>query len=299
MTSSRCPVCDSNLNSGIQPWHRECPTCSYQAGDLPPAINVSSAHQQIDEKSRETGLRALRSDNFRRLIEAIKTTGMDSGKLLDVGCAHGWFIEIARNNGFEASGMEPDEDIYTTVSAKGLSVRKGFFPDALTVDERFNVITFNDVFEHIPDISKVLAGCSAHLTPEGLLVLNLPSSAGPFYRTSRIFAKLGFSGFFERLWQKGLPSPHLHYFNTENLRLLLESNGFRIRRTGRLPAIRLTGLRTRISYTGNYPAPVRALIYCVAALSLPILRLLPSDIVYIIAQKDRCSAELPESTRIS
>lgn len=78
------------------------------------------------------------------------------------------------------------------------------------------------LIEHIPDINSIIAACHERLNDGGLLVLNLPSSDGVFYKLSRLFAAMGKFDFFERLWQKGLPSPHVHYFNRKNLSNLLQ-----------------------------------------------------------------------------
>jgi len=51
-----------------------------------------------------------------------------------------------------------------------------------------------------------------------VLVLNLPTSGGSLYRVAKLLCRFGAKGFFERLWQRNLPSPHLHYFDDRNLR---------------------------------------------------------------------------------
>ena len=273
------------MNNGLQAWHWECPKCGYENAELEPAINQTIAHEQIDEQSREKGLRSLRIDNFNKLLQAIVKNGQNSGTILDVGCAHGWFLEAAKNNGFEVLGIEPDLNVYKATSERGLPVRQGFFPGALSANEKFDVIVFNDVFEHIPDVEAVLAGCRAHLNAGGMLVLNLPSSQGVFYKLARLLSRLGFNGFFERLWQKGLPSPHLHYFNSKNLHRLLQDNDFEVVAAGRLSTLRLKGLFTRVSYTGDHSLPVRLLICLAVALAFPILLLMPSDIIYSLSNK--------------
>lgn len=285
MITKYCPICSSVMNRGIQDWHQECPKCKYESAEMIPAINNTIASKNIDEFFREKGLQSLRIKNFNKLLNAIEDIGIYSGKLLDVGCAHGWFLEISHDRGFQSFGIEPDFNIYNKTKQKGLSIRKGFFPDSLSVEEQFNVITFNDVFEHIPDIKNILAGCKNHLTNDGILVLNLPNSTGFFYNIARLFSKFGFERFFERLWQKELPSPHLHYFNLKNLQNLLQDNDFEVIRTGQLSTLRLKGLFKRISYTGNYSLPVRLFIYSAAVLILPVLFLFPSDIIFLISKK--------------
>lgn len=289
MANEDCPVCQTKLSPGLQAWHRLCKNCGYEQAHLQATINSQSAHQLIDETAREAGLRELRAGNFKELLEKIQSLTPGGRRLLDVGCAHGWFLDIAKNQ-FDVVGLEPDQAIFDATSRRGLPVRMGYFPDALREGEKFDVIVFNDVIEHIPNIRSILASCHQHLDDGGLLVLNLPNSAGLFYRLSKILCRFGSAGFFERLWQKDLPSPHLHYFNPSNLVSLLTQCGFDETASGSLPALRLAGLYERISYTGNLGRMGCALVFLGAALMLPLLNILPSDIIYVIAAKKPASA---------
>lgn len=247
-------------------------------------INSESAHRLIDEHARETGLREVRTANFKTLLANIKSVKAGGGRLLDVGCAHGWFLELATKD-FDTLGIEPDQQMFSSTASRGLAVRQGYFPDALAPDEQFHVIVFNDVIEHIPDIESTLAACRRHLKPGGILVLNLPSSSGLFYRVAGVLYRLGISRFFDRLWQKGFPSPHLHYFNPSNLVRLLEKNGYTNRLQGSLSTLQLPGLYTRISYDESRSQVERMLVYVGVVLLLPLLKMLPSDIIYVVSEK--------------
>lgn len=284
MMNDVCPVCSGKLSVGSQVWHFICHGCDYEKGDLQPVINESSPHKLVNETVRETGLRDIRVGNFKKLLGVISSFKPSGGKLIDVGCAHGWFLEAAKGK-FESLGVEPDEAVFKATSARGLPVRNGYFPDALKDGEVFDVIVFNDVIEHIPEIGKVLSECHDRLNSDGLLVLNLPSSDGIFYKVSRLFCRIGKLGYFERLWQKDLPSPHVHYFNSKNLTELLTKNGFTAVKKGSLPTLGLAGLYSRISCAGNLGLFSKVIIYCAVAAALPVLRLLPSDIVYVVAKK--------------
>lgn len=286
MHSKYCPVCNCSMCPGLAIWHSECDSCGYEMAQFKSAINEALAHEKVDETSRATGLQALRFENFNRLLRMIVQSGPRTGRLLDVGCAHGWFLEAAQKQGFEAVGIEPDLKIFKATAKRGLSVRQGYFPSDLGEAERFDVIVFNDVFEHIPDMIATLNGCKNHLTPGGVLVLNLPSSSGFFYRIARLLMLLHIKSFFERLWQKGLPSPHLHYFNAANIQLLLHANGFEEVKRGQLASVRLKGLFTRISYTKEHALPVRLLMYLIIAMIFPLTLIMPSDIVYSISKKN-------------
>jgi len=253
---------------------------------LEPGINRQENHKTVNEDARAAGLKSLRQSNFAKLVEVLKQVRPGQSRLLDVGCAHGWFLEATADD-FEPLGIEPDEAVYKATAARGLPVRLGYFPEALHVDEKFDVIVFNDVFEHIPNSGQILAACHDRLTADGVLVLNLPSSRGLFYKVSKLLQRFGFGSFFERLWQKGMPSPHLHYFNTDNLCELLHKHKFSAVKKGTLPVLRLEGLYTRISCAGNMGALTVGFIYSCIAMALPALRVLPSDIIYVIAGKQQ------------
>ncbi|GJI88445.1 class I SAM-dependent methyltransferase [Duganella hordei] len=280
----KCLVCSHATAPGLSSWHRSCPNCGYESAALQPTINDADAHTQLNEADREAGLKALRLENFKTIVNCALQLTPPGGKLLDVGSAHGWFLEAAMPS-FEVLGMEPDTAVANATAAKGLPVRQGYFPDALQADERFDVIVFNDVIEHIPDIKSALAACRERLTQNGILILNLPSSRGLFYRLSKLFARLGWRGPFERLWQKGLPSPHVHYFEPDNLAALVGQQGFALQRNAELPALRAAGLLARLRCAGKRSAVALYAQYVAILLAIPVLRAFRSDIVLCVFRR--------------
>jgi 2-polyprenyl-3-methyl-5-hydroxy-6-metoxy-1,4-benzoquinol methylase len=281
VSSAACPACRQELSRGCGLWHRRCRDCGYESADLVPRINAPDQQVLLWEKA---GLRELRTKNFLTLLRKIDLVVPAGGRLLDVGCAHGWFLDLASQR-FQVLGIEPDRAVFEAVRQRGLPVRWGFFPEALAACEEFDAIVFNDAFEHIPDVRRILDVCRQHLRPGGALVLNLPSSGGVLYRVAKLLRLFGVKGFFERLWQKDLPSPHLHYFNHDNLSLLLEGSSFRIRECGRLETLHVSGLYERVSHTGSYRRPQRLLLTAGLLCLIPVMRLLPGDIMYVLAIK--------------
>jgi 2-polyprenyl-3-methyl-5-hydroxy-6-metoxy-1,4-benzoquinol methylase len=182
--------------------------------------------------------------------------------------------------------VEPDESIFNATKARGFEVAHGYFPQALLPDSKFDIIAFNDVLEHIPNVDDALRACKEHLSPNGLLLINLPSSNGFFYRLSKLLARVGICGFFDRMWQKGMPSPHVHYFNQNNLSELLGKQRFEVVQTGALDVLHAKGLYTRLAYSKVNSVAKNVLLYVMLMLSLPILKLFPSDIQYVIARVD-------------
>ena len=131
------------MKVGATSWHRYCPECGYERGALDPKINVVDAYALIDERQREAGLTKLRQKNFARILSALIRLKDEKQevRLLEVGPAHGWFLEMLLAS-WHCLGIEPDLRFYEMASSKRLSVRLGYFPEALDPSERFDVITF-------------------------------------------------------------------------------------------------------------------------------------------------------------
>lgn len=285
MPTDDCIVCAKSMSDGLASWHRVCHACRYESASLAPAINQATEHGLLDEDKREASLRRIRNEAFKVIVARARehATGARP-RLLDVGCAHGWFLEQAMAD-FDVLGLEPDEYVCAKTAAKGLPVRNGYFPDILTPAEKFDVIVFNDVIEHIPQIGAALADVHARLNPDGILILNLPSSAGFFYRLSKLFKRAGVAGPFERMWQKGLPSPHVHYFNPANLRRLAVHAGFVEFNTFELPAVRADGLLDRIRCVGSGGMITSYVQYVLIRCAIPFLNMFKSDIIVCMFHK--------------
>jgi SAM-dependent methyltransferase len=286
MSEIHCSVCESILASGQQSWHLICPKCSHEQSTLVPSINSKDSHENINEEARESGLKSLRQENFEEIVEKLKCfKSTTHAHLLDVGSAHGWFLDVASKH-FDVLGVEPDEHIFKLAKAKGHNIRLGYFPTALTEDDNFDIIVFNDVIEHIPDLHQILDACRDRLKTDGLLLLNLPSSKGIFYRAAKFLDRIGIPGPFERLWQKGMPSPHVHYFQNKNLNQLLARHDFVHLYNDALPSIKYKGLFSRITYGDTRGKFSSYIIYFMVALIIPVLRLLPKDIMYSIYRRN-------------
>jgi len=291
-----CPCCDAPLLAGWTDWHSRCEDCNYEGASLQPRINETEPSVSLDEGLRREALETLRESNFKELLRVMarhRRPGEDT--LLDVGAAHGWFVKacLRAQPAWTAQGLEPDTAVAAHAQAEGLPVLNGFFPQALKPGTRVHAITFNDVFEHLPDLPAMLAACRAHLQPQGLLVLNLPNCRGVFFRVASVLQKLGMSGPLRRLWQEGMPSPHLHYFAPDNLKRLLQRHGFEVVERTSLVSVRREGLMARLRYypQGRWTA---TLLGPFLWLAVPLLQRLPADILVVVARM----GESPQSASI-
>ncbi len=278
-------MCAAPVRAAGEPWSARCPECGTWTSTLDPEVN-SDLHETIDVEQRLVGLRALRERNNRRILEEIAAVrGPGSAHVLDVGPAHGWFMETAVAAGHEVEGVEPEVMLADAARGRGLAVRTGYFPSAVDAGERFDVIAFNDVLEHIPDVGATLEACVAHLVPGGVLSINIPSATGLGYRIATALRRVGLRGPYLRFWQHGLPSPHVHYFPPDALVRLVEAHGLIVRRVIPLSSVERSGLWARI-HTIRRPGPGSVAQFLALWLVAPVLnRPSSSDIVLVVAER--------------
>lgn len=154
---------------------------------------------------------------FVRYMKEIESLCSEKGRLLDVGAATGFFVEIAKKRGWNACGVEISEYATEVAQKKGRDVVCGTLGSGGTLEEgSFRVITLWDVLEHFQDPHREIHLCSKLLTSGGILAISTPDS-GSWY--ARITGKR---------WPLLVPPEHLHYFTQKSIRIFLENNGFEI-----------------------------------------------------------------------
>lgn len=97
----------------------------------------------------------------------------NKGKLLDLGCGAGEFLHIAQQMGFDSYGCDFDPIIIKQCENKGLNVRLGGLESYN--DETFDVITMNQVIEHVVDPQQTIKECFKKLNNNGCLWIGTPN----------------------------------------------------------------------------------------------------------------------------
>lgn len=143
--------------------------------------------------------------------------GEKAGKILDVGCATGIFLNEMKKYGWDCYGIEPSA--YAAHYAQeffGIQVSNCLFEDNDYPDSFFNVITMWDVLEHVPSPQLALDEVNRLLKPNGLLVLSMPNT--------NAWEKI----FFGKYWAGWDIPRHTYIFNDKNISDLLIHHNFRI-----------------------------------------------------------------------
>jgi SAM-dependent methyltransferase len=139
------------------------------------------------------------------------------GRVLDVGCATGIFLQGMRQRGWEPQGVElsPSAASYAR-SRFGLPVVEGELETAAFEPASFDLVTLWDVLEHVPEPDRTLGECARVLKPGGWLVMSLPNPEAWEAR------------WFGRYWAGWDVPRHFHVFRQAHLRQYLEAAGFEL-----------------------------------------------------------------------
>jgi 2-polyprenyl-3-methyl-5-hydroxy-6-metoxy-1,4-benzoquinol methylase len=150
------------------------------------------------------------------------------GRLLDIGCATGVFLDMASKQGWEVEGLEVSMDLAAYARDNfGLKVHcLDLTKDSLD-SPPFDVVTLFDLIEHIPNVNEMIKGCWNNLSDEGILIIRTPAEEGLL----RDIAKIVYNGSLRKfelpmLWFYSFE--HIQSFSFRSLTKLLEQHNFSV-----------------------------------------------------------------------
>jgi SAM-dependent methyltransferase len=142
-------------------------------------------------------------------------SGLKTGKILDVGCATGLFLNEMVKSGWEGYGVEPNSKAAGYARERfGLQVFQGLLSETPFPRESFDVVTFWDVLEHTHSPIEELRRTAEILSPSGLVAINIPNWDSPDRKM------------FGPHWIGYDPPRHLFAFSRKTLGELLDKTGF-------------------------------------------------------------------------
>jgi len=152
---------------------------------------------------------------FARTVQFIRSL-RNGGRLLEIGCAYGFFLEEARRF-YDVAGIEVADAPVAFCRSRGLAVINGVAEESVIAQfGMLDVIVLLDVIEHLPDPQNTLALCRLHLNPGGVIVI----TTGDF---GSLYARLA-----GPKWRLMTPPQHLWFFTRESIRRLSHSLGLEL-----------------------------------------------------------------------
>lgn len=215
----------SSVIEACEPPHNvvKCSGCGFvYVTPLPPPLDGHYSETYYEEwRDRQAGARAKMWKKRLGGLMRFK----QSGRLLDVGCGLGTFLEIARAAGFDVQGTEVSEYICKITKEKmPLDTFHGDLTGLRADPESFDVITMWHTLEHMADPVANLQKAQALLKDDGLLVVAVPNINNTIMKTLYPLVRRRPLRLFS-LKNKEL---HLSHFSDATLAAMLKKTGFEI-----------------------------------------------------------------------
>ncbi|MBT9566878.1 MAG: class I SAM-dependent methyltransferase [Thiobacillus sp.] len=228
----RCTVCGLHyLNPRPTPEHiGSCYPGDYYAYTAPSrSVPSPTARRRLKRLVRRSRLLS----SVARRIPSLRNAAVDHdladdiegwikpGKVLDVGCGAGAFLDGMVDNGWTGFGIEPSSPAAAAAAAKGHAVVCQSVTEPIgerLSQHRFDIILMSHALEHVHSPTRALAHLKPLLHPDsGHLIIEVPNVESLL---TYWFGELGLAFDTPR---------HLYMFSPETLRQLLEKNGFEVR----------------------------------------------------------------------
>jgi SAM-dependent methyltransferase len=147
-------------------------------------------------------------DRLERLVQP--------GRVLDVGCATGDFLRVAKERGWDAVGVDPSPAREQALAA-GVRLVGRTIDDADVAPHSLAVVTFWDVLEHLPDPVASLRRARQLLVPGGLVAATVPNAGSAVARLSG-----------PRWFGYKTAGEHLQFFSAATINRCFETAGFHV-----------------------------------------------------------------------
>ncbi len=192
MSESRICWCGNAALTPFGPEYGECRTCGtlvYLKAIPPEQLLVRDddadyygkkywlEHQQEAFGYADFHTRARNDLAERNLhwLKALLMFRLPPAKVLELGCAHGSFVALLKQAGYEASGVEMSPWVVAFGQETfGVPIRIGPIESLNVPPASLDAIALMDVLEHLPDPTATMRHCLELLKPEGLLLIQTP-----------------------------------------------------------------------------------------------------------------------------
>lgn len=286
-----CPLCDSvaqfDFTKFGKDFHR-CTSCGLGFIHPPPhpdelvKLYDQSYYDSWGIDSDDTATERMKQATFHDKLTVIERYMPAKGRILDIGCATGFFLDAARQRGWEPYGVELSS--YSSALARKKIGEERIFTgqveDARFTPGFFDAVVMTDVIEHVPDVRSFIAEVARVLRPGGIAAVTTPD---PQALSCRLLGKH---------WPH-YKLEHLMYFTPAALARLMEPLGFKRQRL--MAATKTLTFSYLERQLRTYPVPVVSPLVALLAHLLPgkahhVNFRIPSGELYEIARLEKGSA---------
>lgn len=185
----------------------------WKAGSIPAAQNQIVAHELQEMYAGRV------TKTYSALAEAVRLTGQENGKIIEVGCATGYYYEVLRyllGHNIQYRGIDYSEAMIAEARLKypGIPFEVGDATRLPLPNEAFDILISGCVLLHVLDYKKAIAE-SARVTRKWVIFHRTPVTNG----ATSYFKKKAY----------GVPCMEVH-FSKEEFKLICENNGLCFRK---------------------------------------------------------------------
>lgn len=234
----KCPVCESVsfasfinckdfLVSKKEFTICECQACSFRFTNPRPRANELGKYYESDEYISHSNTQkniidkiyqAVRHYTISKKIQLVNSLAK-RGKLLDIGCGTGEFLNACKADGWDVSGIEPGERA-RNYAIKQYSLKVGGETALNQLSQHsFDVISLWHVLEHVPDLNARIVEIKTLLKKNGSLIIAVPNSAS------------WDAEYYKQQWAAYDVPRHLYHFTPETIEKLFAKHGFQLSQT--------------------------------------------------------------------
>jgi 2-polyprenyl-3-methyl-5-hydroxy-6-metoxy-1,4-benzoquinol methylase len=221
-----CPLCDGNSHEVLFTKYGfdfvRCSDCSLIYVN-PQLVTDEVTHYYFgdNDSSATEWLKVLLNPKDQEWRRASFYDALDSlhpfvpgGRLLDIGCSIGLFMDTAAERGYECMGIELEKEAWTYATNHGYTVARKTLHAAAFASESFDVVSMFGVLEHLPDPGRILSEVHRILKPGGAVIIVVPNTYSMLNMVLHERART-FNG-----------RNHLTYFSETTLERMLSKYGF-------------------------------------------------------------------------
>lgn len=218
------------------------------------------AHQEREIGDPNIIVRA-KSDLPERCMHWLRTVlkyKLPPGNALEVGAAHGGFVALLRQAGFDASGLELSPWVVEFARRTfGVPMLHGPVERQSIPRGSLDLLLMIDVIEHLPSPLNTLRHCLDLLQPNGVLIAQMPSLP-----VDRSFDSLVAEDHYFLNHIRGMGGDHLHLFSPRAAELLFSRLGARIQfEPAIFPQYDMFFVATRGEFSSHSPAEIEEQLF--------------------------------------